>query len=76
MTDQPTIRFTRGPVTFPVACAPLPKILGQIVDPRIRTAIERRLAGRGEEPVVELDPEQFRALLDATSAWGLETALS
>jgi hypothetical protein len=69
MTQHPTIRFTRGHVTLPVAQALLPQVLGRIADHQSRAAIERVLAERADGHGVELARDQFDALLDATSAW-------
>lgn len=69
MTQHPTIRFTRGCVTLPVAGALLPQVLDRIADHRSRAAIERLLAEREEGHRVELPRDQFDALLDATSSW-------
>ncbi len=69
MTEHPTIRFTRGCVTLPVARALLPQVLGRIADHQSRAAIERLLAEREDGHRVELARDQFDALLDATSSW-------
>jgi hypothetical protein len=70
MTEHHIIRFTRGRVTVPVARGLLHLLLGHVADHQTRVAIERRVAGLAEGQAVELDPESFVALLDATSAWG------